>query len=73
MDSPDGVDMTRTNGYKRIYNGCIASDAYGYTVSSREISVYFTSSAVSGADGLEGEEYKYTPMIHEFTIGRGTK
>lgn len=73
MDSPDGVDMTRTNGYKRIYNGCIASDSYGYTVSSREISVYFTSSAVSGAEGLEGDEYQFTPMIHEFTIGRGTK
>ncbi|MBR2341447.1 MAG: hypothetical protein IKA72_03470 [Clostridia bacterium] len=71
MDSPDGEDMTRTNGYKRIYNGCIASDAYGYTISSREINVYFTSSALSGAEGLEGDEYKFTPMIHEYTIGRG--
>ena len=73
MDTVDGMDMTRTNGYKRIYNACIATDAYGYTVSSREIDVYFTSSAVSGADGLEGDEYKYTPMIHEFIVGRGTK
>ena len=67
----DDADTSRGNGYKRIYNGCVVSDQYGHSVSSREIQIYFTSSAVSGDDGLEGNEYVFTPMIHEYTITRG--
>ena len=74
MDVEEGsTDMSRADGYSRIYNGCIASDPYGYTVSSNEAVVYFTSSATSGDDSLTGDEYKFTPMIHEFVVGRGTK
>lgn len=67
----DEDDFSRSGGYKRIYNGCIASDEYGYTVSSRSVDIYFTSSAVSGDEGLVGDEYLYTPMIHEFPLERG--
>lgn len=66
----DPEDMSRADGYKRIYNGCVASDQYGYTVSSRRVDIYFTSSAVYGDDGLIGDAYLYTPMIHEFVIER---
>ena len=69
----DEDDFSRSGGYKRIYNGCIASDEYGYTVSSRSVDIYFTSSAVSGDEGLIGDEYLYTPMIHEFPLERGVK
>lgn len=67
----DENDMSRSGGYKRIYNGCVASDEYGHTVSTRRADIYFTSSAVSGDEGLTGDEYAYTPMIHEFIIERG--
>ena len=67
----DEDDFSRSGGYKRVYNGCIASDEYGYTVSSRSADIYFTTSAVSGDEGLIGDEYLYTPMIHEFPLERG--
>ena len=65
-------DMSRAGGYKRIYNACVATDVYGYTLSSQSIDVYFTSSAVSGDEGLTGDAYMFTPMIHEFTVERWT-
>lgn len=67
----DLEDMSRSNGYKRIYNGCIASDVYGYALSTRNVEIYFTSSAVSGDEGLVGNEYLFSPMIHEYHLARG--
>lgn len=67
----DEDDLSRSGGYKRVYNGCVTADEYGYTVSSRRAELYFTSSAVNGDGGLTGDEYLFTPMIHEFTIERG--
>lgn len=67
----DENDMSRSNGYKRVYNACIAKDEYGRTVSFRQADIYFTSSAVSSDEGLSGDEYVFTPMIHEYVIERG--
>ena len=67
----DEEDTSRSGGYKRIYNGCVASDEYGYVLSTRRADLYFTSSAVSGDEGLTGDEYLFTPMIHEFILERG--
>lgn len=65
-------DAEGTNKHKPItgIDSCFEENL-GYTVSSRSVDIYFTSSAVSGDEGLIGDEYLYTPMIHEFPLERG--
>lgn len=51
-------------GYDRVYSACIIGNEYGCVESSDAFSISFTSCALASSTS----NYKYTPMVHEYTV-----
>lgn len=54
-------------GYDRVYSACIIASEYGYVQSGAPLSIAFTSCALASSFA----DYKFTPMLHEYTVARG--
>ena len=61
-------DEMRWSGYYRVYNGCTIADQYGWVQNPEKVEILFTSSALSTSKYLTGEEYKFSQMIHYYSV-----
>ena len=61
-------DEMKWSGYYRVYNGCMIADQYGNVQNPDKVEILFTSSALSTSKYLTGEQYKFSQMIHYYSV-----
>jgi len=64
----DYNDIKKSSGYYRVYNASLFADEYGWIDNPDTLEFIFTSSAVNNSQYLKGEEYKYSQMLHYYSV-----
>ena len=62
------TDEMKWSGYYRVYNATVISDQYGWLSSPTKVEILFTSSALNTSKYLTGDEYKYSQMVHYYSV-----
>ena len=62
------TDEKKWEGYYRVYNGCMIADQYGWVENPTKAEILFTSSALDTSKYLSGDQYKFSQMIHYYSV-----
>lgn len=62
------TDEKKWEGYYRVYNGCMIANQYGWVENPEKVEILFTSSALDTSKYLTGDQYKFSQMIHYYSV-----